>query len=367
MTQNFFFISRLNGKSLLVRTLVASLFTSLVVACHSDNQVDETPQLEVEFVERHLDGLIANRVLAADDGIYVATDKGVYKSVDQFSWELISTQDWDVKDIIELDTSHLMVSVIYRGTNQLNESFDGGLSWHQIRTSFGPGRDGRFDTVNRLFWDENAQTLFASGVDVLAKSYDRGASWELVSGIWNSFGSGIWAIAYSAEKDTVFYGGQGAIENPILRRVDLTQASEKSFDLTDLLPAPSTIREIQFDTDNADTVYASGEGGIVASTDLGENWVSILSDNNSRFYFDFVKDERFSNHIYTAGWNKVFDDPQPLIVEVSLDNGASWQQFLHPDPDIFGGVRSMDIVYEEEQAFIYLGLYKGGVMKVLIK
>lgn len=347
---------------------MATLFTLFILSACND-EYKQSHQMEVEFSVQSLHGLISHRVLVSSDRVvFVATDKGVYKSIDEgVSWQLISSEYWDVTDIIEIDSLHVMISVKDKGTPFLSESFDGGETWQQLRSRFGPQESHDSQHINRLHWDENTQTLFGVGTDALAKSIDRGTSWELVAGIWDGFGSGMKSLAYSSTQNIAFYGGQGAIENPILRKIDLNNSSENFIDVTSLLPSPSTIEEIKFDYQDENTLFVSGEGGIITSNDLGLTWSPLLIDDNSRFYFDFIRDERFSNHIYTAGWNKLFNDPQPLIVEISSNNGETWQQFSHPSQKLFGGVRTMDVLYEGDEAIIFLGLYKGGVMKVVLR
>ncbi len=343
-------------------------FTCVMFSACNDH-AEPSRQLTVEFAEQALEGLISNRVVVTADGtVLVATDQGAYKSIDKGdSWQLISPGNWNINDIVEIDTLHFMISGKNRETAFLSETFDGGVTWHQLRTNFGAQESRGSQLINRLHWDDNTQTLFGVGIDVLAKSLDKGINWELVSGIWNGFGSGMRSIAYSNIQNIAFYGGQGAIENPILKKVDVYTASEDFIDVTHLLPAPSTIEEIQFDSQNENTLFVSGEGGIITSNDLGATWTPLLINDNSRFYFDFILDERFSEHIYTAGWNKLFTDPQPLTIELSIDGGVTWQQFTHPNQKLFGGVRTMDVLYEGDEAILYFGLYKGGVMRAYLK
>ncbi len=114
-------------------------------------------------------------------------------------------------------------------------------------------------------------------------------------------------------------------------------------------------------------IYACGEGGIAFSADQGNSWRNLLGDVNYRFYFDVVFDSNHNNRLYTAGWDKKFDEPQPLILQWSDDQGASWQRLQYEAPaNFFGGVRSMLLVQQQNQTYLYLGLFKGGVMRVSI-
>lgn len=348
-----------------------ALFCLTLFGCGSEINESTTPpaeisnpEIEVSFATHFLDGLIVNRLINLGDQVLAATDKGLYLQRERTRWELLTSSDWDVLDVIQLAPGELMVSVISRGENQLAKSSDGGITWHTVRSNFG-GENSR-ETVNRLLWSDSHNTLYGVGTDVLARSDASGENWEIVSGFWNSFARGMWALAIQPEGSIVMYGGQGAIENPVLRKVDTTSLQEVSVDIRELLPVPSTVREIVFDETDSDIVYAAGEGGIIKSGDQGETWSPMFVNENSRFYFDLIQNPQNPSHFYTAGWNKVFDDPQPLILEISLDDGVTWQQFEHSDTELFGGVRTMLLVENNEQVVLYLGLYKGGIIEVKI-
>ncbi|HEY7884904.1 MAG TPA: hypothetical protein VIC08_08175 [Cellvibrionaceae bacterium] len=58
--------------------------------------------------------------------------------------------------------------------------------------------------------------------------------------------------------------------------------------------------------------------------------------------------------LYTAGWDKNRDDPQPLIFEVSTDRRENWTQHQHQNTSLFGGVRSLLTTRENDQSIVYL-------------
>ena len=150
----------------------------------------------------------------------------------------------------------------------------------------------------------------------------------------------------------------------MLRRYD--PSSGESVLMSRLLPSPSTIKGITFDASNSDRILASGEGGILESLDNGANWENLLGDVDFRFYFRVVLDPEDGRTLYTAGWDKIFEEPQPLIVEVSRNDGATWEKHNLDNPELFGGVWSLMAVSEDARTVIYAGLYKGGVMKILL-
>ena len=134
----------------------------------------------------------------------------------------------------------------------------------------------------------------------------------------------------------------------------------------DLMPAPASIYAVRFAPDNPDSIYVSGEGGVVHSSNNGQSWQTMLGDKNYRFYFDIAIDPANPQRLFTGGWNKQFDEPQPLIIEWSDNGGATWQQYQYPAAaSFFGGVRSMLLVQEQQRLVLYLGLWKGGIMRAV--
>lgn len=51
-------------------------------------------------------------------------------------------------------------------------------------------------------------------------------------------------------------------------------------------------------------------------------------------------------------------------MEVSHDSGESWTAFEHDDLGLFGGAWSITAVTEGPDTVVYVGLYRGGIMKV---
>ena len=56
--------------------------------------------------------------------------------------------------------------------------------------------------------------------------------------------------------------------------------------------------------------------------------------------------------------------PQPLILEILRNRGLSWEQHQFAFPDIFGGVWSLNATTENNRIALYLGLYRGGIVKL---
>lgn len=296
---------------------------------------------------------------------FAATDKGLYVRTEEGNWQSAGLEQVHVFDLAFLADDHIIASI--RETvdevwiDELTESLDGGQTWQIVEHNFG-GEET--ETVFGLHYDADNEALYATGREALAVSYDGGRSWELLSGIWGGFAQPKHALNRNSSTNEIWYGGQNAIEQMVLKRYSVDSGEEVGF--PDLLPSPSVIYGIRFDPTNEFGVYASGEGGVVKTEDNGETWEPLMGDVNHRFYFDLAIDPEEPQTLYTGGWNKNWETPQPLILEISHDGGKHWTQHRHPSETLFGGVRSILASKEANETVLYLGLYGGGIMRATL-
>jgi len=366
---------------LLLLILAPALATVLLAACGGGGggaapappeppEVTPPPELTVEFRREGLDGLTISRLYQEGDRLFAATDNGLYaKSLDGDNWQLIGLENHRLEDVAILDDQHLIAAAVFDpdplrfSDPTLFESVNGGANWLPLDNDFGGGFEENIG-VWALFYDAESQRLYATGQDALAVSEDTGRSWALISGVWDTLSQPKSALALNRGNGQIWYGGQNAIEQMVLRRVDLASGLTTEFSGF-LLPSPATIEGITLDPLNPDRVIASGEGGILLTLDNGESWTAPLGDVDFRFYFQAVLDPQDSDVIYTASWVKDFDNPQLFVLEISRDGGRNWNTHVLDEPGLFGGAWSLLAVLENEKTVLYAGLQRGGIVKVL--
>lgn len=321
-----------------------------------------------EFRHEGLAGLRVSRVYQHGDQLFAASDDGLFgKAVGSSAWQRIGLAGYEVHDLVILDPQHMLATVVFQPDPEifqdamLYESVNGGANWLPVENDFGGGFSQNIG-IWALHYDPQSGRLFAIGQDALAVSEDTGRSWELLDGIWDGFSPPNTALDAAAGQ--VWYGGQNAFEQMVLRRHDLASGTTIEFNAF-LLPPPATIHGITIDPANPSRLLASGEGGILQTFNNGQTWSRPLGDVDHRFYFQTALDPADARIIYTAGWSKEFDLPQPLIVEISRDSGASWSSYELDDPDLFGGALSILAVAEDGRTVLYVGLFRGGIMKVV--
>lgn len=328
----------------------------------SGDETDMPP--EAVFHADGLPGRIVRRLRATPQGLLAGTDDGAFRRTES-GWQPIGLSPAVVNDIVWMAQDHLLASVEFvvdqTPDHRLVETCDGGVRWHVVENDFGGG-GGDLEAVHALVYDIAGGRLLATGNDVLAESRDHGRHWTLLAGAWQSFASRKDALTFDPIRGDVWYGGQDAIEGLVLVRRRQADGGLDSY--PGLLPSPSASKGIRHVMGQPQRLLVSGEGGIVQTLDDGISWQTLLADDEHRFYFDVLHDVQRPRRFITAAWKKDFDEPQPLVLRVSDDDGVSWRRIEHPDQGLFGGAWSMALQIEGGRSIIYLGLYRGGVMQV---
>lgn len=347
------------------RALLAGLMLpalGLQAACGGSDDGGDAPPSQPRFTATGLAGRIVRRLRPSPQGLLAGTDQGAWRR-GAGGWQAIGLEGRVVQDIASLDGEHLVASV-YRADQlpreyQLLESRDGGRSWQALAHDFG-GDDGP-EGIQALAWDAAAGRLLATGLDVLAESTDRGRTWRRLAGQYHAFAQPKEALALHPQRGDIWYGGQDAIEGLVLLRRRAAGGTPDAY--PGLMPNPSVAKGIRFVDGAPQRVLVTGEGGIVQTVDDGAHWQRVL-DAGYRFHFDVLQDPQRPTRWVTASWEKNFDTPQPLIVQVSDDDGRSWRRIEHPDRTLFGGAWSMAAGVESGRTVYDFGLYKGGVMRL---
>lgn len=348
------------------RNLYTLALVALMVACGDSDTPSDGSEPPSAFIYLGLAGLNVVALEETESTLIAATNGGIYKYLGEADWALVSPKSWSISEVTALYPSHLLASVQTQdGEFRLVESLNSGDYWAVVANNFGGSPDEQSEPIKRMVFDDTSGDLFATGYDVLARSDDFGRSWFVVSGDWQGFATGMSALTYSSQHGDFWFGGQGAIENARLLRTDREsgESTDLSVAVSELLESPSTVKSVVFYPSAEQTVFVSGEGGILSSTNYGTSWSPTLVNDSSRFYFDVVIDDE-TGIIYTGGWDKNFDSPQPLILEVSDDSGTTWQSFEYQDAAIQGGIWSLRLAQFGPDKRFFVGLQGGGVYEI---
>lgn len=357
-------------------TVIAIIFLGMLYGCggssnDSNQDVPTLPEPEpspiFEFTEPVLSNIVFYQFSFKNNTKIAATSEGVYALINS-DWVSISPATWLVFDVVIVSSTHYIASIQVNNSFSLAETTNSGTDWEIITNNFG-GTDPNTNTANekvqRIKYDESTGILYATGYDVLGSSNDFARTWSAVAGNWQGLARGLSALTINSMQQKVWFGGQGAIENPIFRAYSMTTGAitVHNDDISALLPIPSTVESVVFHPNNPDIMYAMGEGGIVQSSDGGDTWQGFLLDNNYRFYYNLVIDPNNTDRIYAAGWSKDINSPQALNIERTLNGGLSWESYVHPNSALYGGMRSMaHTVNQDNSLTLHIGLQNGGVV-----
>jgi hypothetical protein len=327
---------------------------------------DKEDQPAFRWEKLGLDGKTVNDLQYHGDILFVATNDGLYQLEINGSadFTLIGFEGKNVQSMVVFSETNIMVSVVDKTTVQaptLHSTNDQGATWNTIDNNFGGDYDEAI--LDMAPHPDYSNILYATGSGVVAKSIDYGETWTPIWGDWGGFGTGTDVLGIDPADNEIWAGGQGGIENGYLVR----SKNESEWDeWNDLVENPTVVKAITFDPANSGHIYAGYEGALMRTRDDGTTWETLIDSEENRFFFGVSLSETFENRIYTAGWLKRFDDPQPLKLFYSDNSGSSWNERSFANED-FGGVYDMQIKKGTNEDVLFLGLYKGGLYRLTVK
>lgn len=362
-----------------MKTTKLLLYFLLVTLISCSNEDDFSPCEKNELFEAidnsvtietyGLKGKIINKLEANSNTIIAATDDGVYyKNFSAECWTQSNLKHEFVLAIVRLNSSQLICSTVKSKDDyslpKLYKSENNGVTWLEISNNF-TGDNELF--ASSLAFNTSSNTLYAGGIDIVASSTDGGKEWTPLYGSWDGLGRGISEIRINPTNNDIWFGGQNAIE--MQRLVHLSFNGTIINEWVNLLPAPSTVEKIIL---NNETILIGGEDGILKSEDNGTNWEIIYQNSQiARFYYGLENDNNNPNRFIAASWDKNYYDPQPLIIHISENEGQTWKTISTLNnsnyDSLFGGTRTMIQRTENGKTVLYLGLWKGGVLKATLQ
>jgi len=302
------------------------------------------------------------------DWLFASTESGLYKNRVNGSsgdWECIALEGQSVLSFQVITNDLWLLSQSNASqpeSSSLYQSTDQGDTWSKINAIFG---DQTPEPLNDLAYDKETGLIYGTGTSVVAVSNSNAQSWSTLYGDWGGFGSGTDFIAINPHNnDELWAGGQGAIENGFLLRSE--NAGSEWTEWQELVENPTVAKVAAFGHDDADEVLIGFEGALIHSGNGGSSWETLIHSPENRFFFGTAFSNRFESRIYAAGWLKDFENPQPLKLFISDDNGETWRE-EGSGVVAFGGVTDMIRLPADDVEVFLLGCWKGGLVKVLIR
>lgn len=359
-------------KNSIKSSVVQVSFAFLLISCSGNDEFSPIQKVPFTVVSHELDGITVNELVVKDDWIFAATSDGVYGKNTGSSgsnFTLMGLKGNNVVDVHAFTDSELLASTInftaIEMVAKVYKTSNAGEEWTVFESNFG-STDVEFGEGLSDFEAVPGEPdhLYASGRMVVAKSTDKGLTWNVLWGGWDMTAQPSMNIAANpAIPDELWVGGQGSIENGYLVRLKNGQEQDAWFDL---VPNPTVVKEIVFDAENPQSVYVGWEGELSKSTDNGKTWKTLINRHEeAHFFFGIGISPRSSKLIYSGKWIKAAET-QKLEIFCSQDGGENWQ--ITEFPQITqGGVYDLKVIRDGDLDRIFVGLFRGGIVEMTFK
>ena len=282
---------------------------------------------------------------------------GVWKTSDQGSTWTNLSPDMENIAVTTLAQSANNPQILYAGTGEgwvgnldaidgsgIFKSSDGGSTWSNITPLSGGELNPDFRAVSRAIADPNdANVLVVSASDKIYRTSDGGTTWSQVY-------DGAWTVMHVISAKSDFNIQYAAVKNEgIVKSIDagLTWSSTANFPVT-----TANRMEIAASRTDPNKMYAAvvtggyKSGKIIATTDGGTNWRTILDDtmwlDGQGWYDNIITVNPYDdNIIYVGGidlWKFTIDFSTNTKTDTRVSdaygnsiNGFFWTGGVHPD------------------------------------
>ncbi|WP_439490257.1 WD40/YVTN/BNR-like repeat-containing protein [Algoriphagus sp.] len=351
---------------------IFAITSIMLLSCNSDNDFERIQSGPFTLISHSLEGITVNEFVIKGDMIFAATSDGIYSrkiNSTDVRFTSIGLKGKNIQDIHAFTVAELLASSVNFGEEKpetkIYKTTNEGKKWEEYETDFGGAEDsweglGDFESV-----PSQPHHLYATGSQVVAKSIDKGKTWEPIWGDWGMIGSpATMKIKVNPLIPTeIWGGGQGGIENGFLFK---TKETEQLDYWDNLVLNPTVVKEIVFDRQSPQSIYVGWEGELSKSMDNGNTWTTLIDRHEeAHFFFGIGISPNNPNLVFAGKWIKG-GQSQPLEIFYSMDKGETWDShsFQHISE---GGIWDLKVVKQGNKDRIFLGLDKGGIAEIAFK
>lgn len=261
--------------------------------------------------------------------IYVATEQGIWKkhNADLYSeWEGLGLHKKNVKDIIVFDDNTLLagIDILQTGAGlvSLFHTTSGGMKWNAYLNNYG-GEGGWTPMMSMTKHPVNSDTIFVTGSANVARSTDRGETWESIHLSWDNIGMGNYFVNINEQfPENIWSGGQASIFEPFLVR---SKDSGETWEYVEIFAGGDNVCfDVAVHPTDPDRVLAAFGGGILDVNAREEINTPVLE---AAAYFRALVISPANPETVYAG----VEDGGPLTIYKTTDWGQNWETISHLD------------------------------------
>lgn len=315
--------------------LLILVFAPFLKIC-SPGDGPEDPKPHDKWEKLGLSDLNVSEIKFHHNLIFAATSDGLYKknvASPDTTWQPIGLQRQDILDFVLFSPDEIIACAdvstqpkslsIYRTT-------DGGMTWEPYQNGFG-GELGK--TCYAIDHNPDApDTLFARASYAVAKSTDRGQSWQPVLGDWGLIGYQSPLIKINENNPNIVWaGGENVSFSPYLAR------STDYGNTWVPKPVPSNgdnaVYDIAIKKNNSEVVLVGMEGQLLRSVDGGDNFEIVLEPTGYPYFNTLERCPLSTTTVYTSGSENGTSGGQ-LFFYRSTNFGNTWTKVINDEDPV---------------------------------
>lgn len=309
-----------------ILSLISLLFLSFFIfSC--EREEPEPPRPDENWQSLGLDNTRVQKIFFSDNFMYAATTNGVFRNnlnnLTANGWQSLGLESKDVLDLVIYNDQEILAAIELGPEEDISlyRSTDGGQNWSPYQQGFGGEEPA---TVNAFAQDpNNPDIILARGNYVVAKSPNRGQSWELLFGEWGMAGYQAPLIKIDENNpEYVWAGGENSLFQPYLLRS--TDGGETWLGVDPPYEGDDAVYSLVSHSENPDHILIGMEGQIRSSNDGGLNWDTSITFDDGTYITRMKKTNSQEETIFATGSQNGTSGGNLFFYE-SHDFGQNWE------------------------------------------
>jgi photosystem II stability/assembly factor-like uncharacterized protein len=289
-----------------------------------------------------------------EDFLFAGTDDGIHRldmSGPEAYWMPVGLQGQTVRSLLIFSADTILAGLT-SGEISIYRTTDGCESWQPFQNGYGGGEFHPVYAFDRM--PGQSDTIFATGVAVVARSTGGGLSWQEVWGDWEWMAMGVVFVRVDPNSSHIVWaGGEAAIFAPWLLK---SSDGGETWEMLDIYSGgDNRCHDIAVYPGNSDRAWVSMEGRVRMTDDGGENWSDVLV--NEYYLYGIEIDSLRPSLMYMSGAQQAL----PLPLFLSRDMGFSWSEIHDGTFDVNGALDILMFSYPDRNEIYFATL--SGVFK----